>query len=307
MAATPAQKNSMIVVNLKGGLGNQLFQYAAGLALAEKHQTSLLFDDQHLKTNSLSEHFTKRDFELHVFSMDIHIAQSDLLKRFTQAEFTYWHRAGRRFFPQFLKWRTYRHESLNYDSTFSRLPNYTYIDGYFQSENYFKAVTPLLREKLTFRSSPSAQNAIILKQIRSSHAVSLHVRRGDYLSPVNQKIFGNICTPVYYEQAIKMIQDRIENAVFFIFSDDPEWAKTNIKTGISPAHYMDTNNSATAYEDLRLMSNCQHHIIANSSFSWWGAWLNPHIDKIVISPPAWIHESDCKITDVIPPNWVILN
>lgn len=296
----------MIVVNLKGGLGNQLFQYAAGFSLAVRHTTNLLLDTIQLDASTASENYTKRHFELDIFSFEPEFASPEMLLHFQKKETTTWQRIGRRLFPNALKWRTYRLEDLRYDKEFERFRDYIYLNGYFQSERYFAPVADQLRKHLQFRKAPSPENAKLLHQINSCMAVSLHVRRGDYLTPLNQKIFGNICTPDYYQKAISMIIKDVEQPSFFVFSDDIEWAKANIYISDFPVHYVNINTGHTPYEDLRLMSNCRHHIIANSSFSWWGAWLNPRADKIVLAPPAWIHDPGCVLNDVIPNSWTIV-
>jgi len=153
-----------------------------------------------------------------------------------------------------------------------------------------------------FRFDPakvSAKTRETADEIVRENSISVHIRRGDYLKPVHQASFGNICTPEYYRTAIRTICKRVEKPVFYIFSDDIPWAKANLG---STAHYIDWNTNENAWEDLYLMSLCKHNIIANSTFSWWGAWLNRNPDKLVLCPPKYTHFDDSN--DFYPEKWI---
>ena len=131
----------------------------------------------------------------------------------------------------------------------------------------------------------------ILNEIENSNSISIHIRRGDYMSPENYNMYGCIATPTYYKKAIKVIEEKVENPTFFVFSNDMDWVKKNIQIN-SRVFYIDINSGNGSYKDMQLMSNCKHNIIANSSFSWWGAWLNENKNKIVIAPKKWINRED---------------
>jgi hypothetical protein len=175
------------------------------------------------------------------------------------------------------------------------------LDGYWQSEEYFKDIRDIILDDLTLLSSPDKENKKMLKRINISNSVCLHVRRDDYVSnPLLQKFHGNL-TQDYYKKAIGSICDRISDPEFFIFSDEPEWCKRNISTN-RPHTYVDINGPDKAPEDLRLMSACKHFIIANSSFSWWAAWLAEKDGTIIIAPKRWYREKDEG--DIVPKRWL---
>ncbi|MCE2772068.1 MAG: alpha-1,2-fucosyltransferase [Bacteroidetes bacterium] len=303
MAAEKVQHFNMIIVNLKGGLGNQMFQYAAAFALARRNRTKLLLSTTSLENSVQSDVFTKREFELGVFQLDPQFASVEELIDFLPERTSYWYRLLRRFAPSLIRNRVYRYDLLRVDHGFMKLGADTYIDGYFHSEFYFKEVEDELRKEFAFCNPTNEATALMAQRIRSCQSVSLHVRRSDYLKPINEKLFGNICTVDYYKQAVSYIKTHLKDPVFFLFSDDPEWVKVNIDTG-TQTHVIDFNTSQNSFEDMRLMSLCRHHIIANSSFSWWGAWLNPDNDKIVIGPSVWINQPDADINDILPAAWV---
>lgn len=179
-----------------------------------------------------------------------------------------------------------------------------YLAGYWQSEKYFSDVAETVRADFTFRLSLSRQNAELAERIGQTMAVSLHIRRGDYASNPKANAAHGLCSLEYYRQAVQHVAEHIECPEFFIFSDDIAWAKSNLKIDF-PCWYVDQNQGAESYNDMRLMSLCRHHIIANSSFSWWGAWLNPHPDKTVVAPKKWF-ANDGNVEDLFPASWVTL-
>jgi hypothetical protein len=293
----------MIIVNLKGGLGNQMFQLAAGIALAERTHAELKLDLSFLENSRGSAEFTQRKLELDIFDSSYKTASKEEIAAFKGNEQKLWYRVMRKFSPGLIRKKIFRHDALNYDSRFEQLGKEAYLDGYFQSEKYFVNAPDLARKSFRFKNSPSGKNKDAADKISSVNSVSLHVRRGDYLSEVNKKIFGNICTPEYYSKAIRYIKAHVNDPQFFVFSDDPVWVKDNLKID-APVNYIDFNTGDNSYEDMRLMSLCRHQVIANSSFSWWGAWLNNHPGKIVLAPDKWINDPGCVVGDVIPENWI---
>ena len=179
-----------------------------------------------------------------------------------------------------------------------------YLDGYWQSEKYFAEITNILRKDLCLRDPLHPINADYAQQIRSNKAVSLHIRRGDYLEPNYSKVFYH-CDEAYYRNAMDLILRNYPDAHFFVFSDDLEWAKQNLAV-YSKISYIENNSLKRDWEFIYLMSLCQHHIIANSSFSWWGAWLNENPDKMVIAPQKWFISPQKNTADLIPSTWVRL-
>ena len=196
---------------------------------------------------------------------------------------------------------------------YSPAPNYaiTYIpelcdheEGYFlgfwQSEKYFKNVAEKIRKDFNFKVPLDARNLILKTDIEKNNSISMHIRRGDYLEPQN-KLF-QVCTIDYYKNAINFIEQHVINPKYYIFSNDIPWCKENLK--LQNAVYVDWNTGADSYKDMQLMSYCKHNIIANSSFSWWGAWLNNNPDKIVCVPEKWFDLPDCETKDVCPDEWI---
>jgi hypothetical protein len=193
---------------------------------------------------------------------------------------------------------------FEYWQAINEVPNDCYLMGYWQSEKYFSAISEQIREDFSFRLAINNQNTQLAFKISQHNAVSLHIRRGDYANNPTVTATHGLCPISYYHNAIEYIAHRVKQPYFFIFSDDIVWAKENLKMDLHST-YIDHNQGAESYNDMRLMSLCRHHIIANSSFSWWGAWLNPNIDKIAIAPKQWFVK-DVNTQDLIPKDWVRL-
>ncbi len=283
----------MITTHIFGGLGNQLFQYCCGRALSLRHNVKLrLLWDGREKENT-----TTRAFDLGHFNIQSEIIMSPKPLR----------RLGLRSIQSFLQYgpaRVFRESALGYDPRFASLGPHARLKGYWQSEKFFKAFEDTVREELNILTPPSAQNQSFLDQIASHNTVSLHVRRGDYVTNPLANAHHGICDLGYYKTAIEYIAGKTQKApIFYIFSDDIAWAKQNLKPRYETI-FVDLNDEATNYEDLRLMSSCRHHIIANSSFSWWGAWLNRHAEKIIVAPKNWYADPAARNPDMLPHSWI---
>jgi hypothetical protein len=198
--------------------------------------------------------------------------------------------------------RVFSEKTFEYDAAFAKLGARTYLDGYWQSERYFVDARDVICRELTLPDEPNAANASWLARIRSSNAVCVHVRRGDYLTPTYLAHHG-ICSVDYYERAMRLAAERTENPTFFVFSDDLAWAREHI-VGSNIA-FVDANPAEAAHDELRLMSACRHHIIANSSLSWWGAWLAHHDGQIVVGPDPWFSARN-ETPDLFPGSWLAL-
>lgn len=179
--------------------------------------------------------------------------------------------------------------------------NYNYFDGYWQSEIFFQDIKEEISLEFKFPPITKDKNLYIKNEIEKVESISIHVRRGDY---IGSEILDGLAPLEYYERALRYIKLKIENPVFFIFSDDIEWCKENLKIDF-PTYYIDWNNGEESFRDMQLMSLCKHNIIPNSSFSWWGAWLNNNPSKIVIAPEIWFRkESGYKYKDIVPETWI---
>src|ERR1035437_7293215 len=289
----------MIIVKLSGGLGNQMFQYACGRALARKFSVPLKLDHSFLEDKSKTG-ITLRDYELYAFGIDKKINKAELSALGLDSATTSPYKTLFSVKRLLSGYKFYIEKGLAFnDELFKQGPK-GYILGYFQNEKYFRDIQENIRKDFTFISSASEKNIQLANRIKNAeNAVSVHGRRGDFLSFGNDKIHST-CEPSYYMNAIAMIKNKISNPVFFIFAtDDPQWAEDNIKID-GPFELIGKQNAAAGYEDMRLMSMCKHHIIANSSFSWWAAWLNPNPDKIVVAPKKWFNDSKMDTKNRLP-------
>lgn len=288
----------MIITKINGGLGNQLFQYAAGRSLAHRHQTNLVLDLSDFKNIPLGN--TPRKFELDQYPIVARVASPE-----EEASFRFYQgRVLRRvpFLPR--PWWHAREPHFQYDSNFSRLSDNVYLDGYWQSNLYFENIAPIIQSELQPLESPGKINQDLLDSMSQQNSVALHIRRGDYVSNIKAAIHHGVCSIDYYQKAINIIVEKVTNPYFYIFSDDLEWVKKNLAITL-PVTYVGHNKGGQAFQDLRLISHCKHQIIANSSFSWWGAWLNSNPQKIVIGPKQWFLVNKNTST-LFPRGWHML-
>lgn len=296
-----------------GGLGNQMFQYAAGKALATKLGVTLKIDLSFLDDRSYKKDFTFRDFELSCFNIEEEFISKGQLERFyssckifDKCKLNALNRIAFNYAIPLPK--VFQHPETVVNNKFHSLSNNTLIEGYWQSEQYFIHQQELIREKYIFKALVSDQNRLILTDIWNSNSVSVHIRRGDYAgNNVINSVHG-LLDKEYYERCISHVSSKIDNPVFFFFSDDIEWVKSNFRflTEQFSTFFVNPNAGNRAFDDLRLMSNCKHNIIANSSFSWWGAWLNNNPEKIVIAPKHWFNDPSINTNDLIPGSWIRL-
>ena len=287
----------MIVVRLCGGLGNQLFQYATGRRLADSRGAELVLDlAWYERTPSFN---TPRKYELDRYPVRARTttATEDWSCRLHGVRLL-------RSVPIVRRWRNFRERSFDFDPSVLSLPDDTYLDGYWQSDRYFADVSDAIRVEATPRSPAGTQDRRVGEAIAATSAVSVHVRRGDYVSQRAAAAFHGTCSPDYYRAALAMIVRHVPNPHFFVFSDDVDWARRHIAP-LGPIVFVDHNGPDAAFQDLRLMASCKHHVIANSSFSWWGAWLNPQTDKVVVAPKLWFADGRSTPT-LMPSTWIRL-
>jgi hypothetical protein len=287
-----------------GGLGNQMFQYAAGRSLASRLGADLKLDLSFLE--ALHDGNTPRSYELDCFTIAAEIASEDdvaaiLGKKtiFTALRAKLRKRLGSRWQEHHL----YREPHCQYDPYFERLPDNTYLAGFWQSERYFAPIADTLAREFSCRHPLSGRNLEIAAEIDKTESVSIHVRRGDYVTDRATNQFHGVCGLDHYKAAVAEIVSRIREPHFFVFSDDHEWVKEHLLFDY-PTVFVDYNGADKGYEDMRLMSLCRHNIIANSSFSWWGAWLNRNPGKTVIAPRKWFNSPDQDTRDLIPAGWL---
>jgi hypothetical protein len=291
----------MIIVRLMGGLGNQMFQYATARSLCSFGNKLRVDLDFFRQNNESTDIFTAREYELDIFSaINIQIVRKSTLNMFLKETF-------------FCKlWRKicypHRRTVRQTDCEFPVIPANTrnvYLDGFFQSEKFFGNIRDVILSDFTFPELDE-KNRIILNRIKNSeNSVSMHIRRGDYTRKAIADFHGILPTE-YYEAAIQHLSGRISGQLnFFIFTDDPEWVKCHLP--MDNSYIVEGNIDKNSWKDMALMTHCKHHIIANSSFSWWGAWLNPSCNKIVIAPDRWFKAMPAEIIrDLIPEKWTVL-
>ncbi|QPH38835.1 alpha-1,2-fucosyltransferase [Pedobacter endophyticus] len=283
----------MKIVKILGGLGNQMFQYAFYLALRKN------FGTVKISTASFDEYTLHNGFELeHIFNIQADYA-SGVMSKIYDPTFNKWNiRKLRRVFG--LK-KTYYEEKKLFDfdkqALEENVSNRLYW-GYWQNERYFIDIADEITNAFKFRPPLSAKNKLVNEEIKHSNSVAIHVRRGDYLT---NELLGGLCGLDYYQQAISILEQRIPNAIYFIFSNDIDWCKAHLN--LPKASAINWNHGLQSYVDMQLMSACKHQIIANSSFSWWAAWLNSYSEKIVIAPKIWANGIDNN-DQVCPKTWL---
>jgi hypothetical protein len=294
----------MIIVQLIGGLGNQMFQYAAGKRLSHLLDVPLKldiswFNKQDLRSYSLGSFNIDEDFATSKQIDCFNLVKGKILGDFLNRKF----RKMPKFIPKYIS-----EKQFNFDPKILNLPDNVYLAGYWQSEKYFLDVADIIRKDFTVRFPQTGKNLELAKAIQSCEAVSIHVRRGDYISDNHTSKTHGGCSLEYYLLCVDKIKKYINNPAFFVFSDEPEWVHENLKIPCQMT-IIDHNSENQSVEDLRLMIQCKHQIIANSSFSWWGAWLNKYPEKVVLAPRQWFSKEtqvDRNINDLLPNNWIKL-
>lgn len=293
-------------ITLTGGLGNQMFIYAFCLELRARGLHASLFRHRASKKYGyqgyeLKKLFNVREYEtfnakLFGLYLSVYFILIRLFSKLTKKKIR----------TKMLSWigivdRTVEDNFIYYPGIFSSVENNELYSGTWQSEHYFQNVKSKVRQTYIFNEKLISQKTKnVLNLINNSESVSIHIRRGDYLNSSYIDGFSNICSLEYYERAISLIKEKINNLRFFVFSDDQDWVRKNLL--IENAEYITHNVEKDSWQDMYLMSKCKHNIIANSSFSWWGAWLNENKEKIVIAPKLWwsFFEKD----DVVPEPWL---
>ena len=285
-----------VVVGMSGGLGNQMFQYAAGRSLAARLGVPLILDISWFADK------TERQFALTAFQIEATLCyQFEFLPASGRKLIS---RLSRRWMSRILDVPVWREPHFHYSNKFTALSQPVFLEGYWQSERYFHGMrSHLLREFSLNKPLPSASEKL-LNEIKSCDAICVHIRRGDYLTnPVAAKVHG-ICTEDYYYKGVAELCQGLTRPHCYVFSDDPAWVHANI-TFDCPMKVIDINGPQEAYFDITLMAACTHFLIANSSLSWWGAWMGGSTIKKVIAPLRWFLDTDKDTKDLLPESWIL--
>lgn len=300
----------MLIAAVFGGLGNQMFQYAAARAVSIRLGVPFKLDLTLICDRTERKDFTYRTYELDVFDMDAGFVSEEEAARYVPNLWnaTKWEK--RRFrLKRLLSGRhLYEEKKLyTFEPRIRSMKDNTYIYGYFQNERYFRDYRKVVLDDFSCKKPFSPESSCLAEQIKAeADAVSIHVRRGDYVAYESVAAYHGSCGIPYYRAAIERMDKLLRQPVFYIFSDDAPWAKEHIATLHPRMVVVQNSSSKPNYEDMMLMSLCKHNIIANSSFSWWGAWLNRNEEKQVIAPARWTGREDINkmAGDVCPSSWI---
>ena len=282
-----------IRIKLTGGLGNQMFQFATGFAIAKKNNVRLSLDLNYINRRQLFN-----GFELEkVFNIYSKVSFLNKALSFQSINFKeILNKIDVTFY-------NFKEPHFHYTSKILDIPKHSFLDGYWQSELYFKDYSKEIKKIFNFSDKLDEQNELISNDINQSNSISIHIRRGDFLLKRNDNHYVNL--KEYYLKAINESSKFFKNPKYFIFTDDPLWVAENFVLDVSYI-IIDANHASKSFLDMYLMSLCKSNIIANSSFSWWSAWLNNKNDKIVYAPKNWFKDESICTDNLIPNSWNIL-
>jgi hypothetical protein len=290
----------MIIATIQGGLGNQLFCYAAARAAAHRLGCVLRFDLCDYRDNKDREfaleryHIVGRESTDQEFRPYREMMRHTLKNRILN-KVGYRRRCG--------KYRIFKQNGFGYDPDILSIRPHTLLRGAFQCERFFEDVSEIIRSEFIPKEEPDSVNREISHRICDSNSVCIHVRRTDYITDARYANIIRPCSIAYYMQALDRMNDSIEDPTYFVFSDEPDWCRANLDFN-RKVYYIDANGPGEPWKDLHLISQCRHHIIANSTFSWWGAWLAQHAEQKVIAPGVWLIAKDLDSSQVVPPRWM---
>lgn len=291
----------MIISKIQGGLGNQMFQYAIGKAYAERLNADLYLDLS-FYNHPAEKDVTPRKFELDLFNLKYLVADNNDLIKFLKTS-SYWYRLKRKLG---LPVPIYFREGNN--SAILKGKKDIYLDGYWQSEFFFKDFADCIKIDFRFKQQLNQQSKLTESAINSGKtAVAIHLRRGDYVTSSAANAHHGVCDIEYYKSGIQYLNAHVDEPYYFVFSDDIDWARSNFLPMFRNMEIVQGNEGEDSWQDMHLMSLCKHNIIANSSFSWWGAWLNANPAKIIVAPKNWFASSELNenIHHRIPADWIL--
>jgi hypothetical protein len=292
----------MIVVKLMGGLGNQMFQYAFGRHLEHRLGVQLKFDTSDFALTSGGPGFVPRKYDLDIFGIDVDVATPKEIARLRD-------RTGIAPLDRLLnrvlgpkpshvvELPVFHFVQERYEGS-----DDTYFDGYWQSEKYFADVEPEIRREFSVVEPLEPRSEELMREITASNSVCVNVRRGDFVVNDRHGWFGSD----YFSQGEKMLANRMTDHRFYVFSDDVEWCRENLRFD-RPTVFVGHEFAGRKFQDyLRLMAACRHFIIPNSSFAWWAVWLNNSTDRVVVAPKKWFNAPELDASDLFQPDWILI-
>lgn len=293
--------NKMIIVQITGGMGNQMFQYATGKALSLYHNVELKLDLEGYKREVLPELEVSRKFELPAFkNFSYKEASKNEIEYFISAN---WVTKNLQRLKPPHKRKVYIEKQYPFDTNFFSANKSIYIKGYRQSEKYFLSYKDEIRNTYQLKAELIEEVVHFGQQLRNENSIAIHIRRGDYLRLPIISDWHGVLGIDYYSAALEIITTEIPDAKLYYYSDDPEWVQQELMP-LYPGTIVSNIISKNHYHDFYLIQCCKHQVVANSSFSWWAAWLNPNPNKIVIAPKKWFNRAPFDTKDIIPPSWI---
>ncbi|MEI6352472.1 MAG: alpha-1,2-fucosyltransferase [Candidatus Nomurabacteria bacterium] len=284
----------MKIVKIFGGLGNQLFQYSFALYLKNEFKDEIIKIDNGVNTNKKD---ILRKYALDNFNISLDMASEKEIKKI---------KYPLSFFSKvylLIETKILRKFNIGYENWVLDKKNY-YYSGFWQSFKYLEPVKDQIKKEIFLKESINEKYKDLINDIENTNSISIHIRRGDYILDHNTRLAHYTFGLEYYEKAMKIIEDRKSNILYLIFSDDIEWARDNLK--INKNKIFVSSSELKDYEELILMSKCKDNIIANSTFSYWAAWLNTNKEKIVIAPKKWNNIYQDCYKNLIPKDWLVI-
>jgi hypothetical protein len=315
----------MIIVKIFEGIGNQMFQYAYARRQSMRYNVPFKLYLVNKKEIAVPEQFTDdekrkfrivrrwyendsmhREYLLNTFAIqgqfatEIEVYDTIKCNGKNYAQFK-WNQFKNGIMPYYKKSLIQENPNICFDKNLLKTNSNCYVEGYFSSERYFEDVAETIKKEFTFKAEPSSVNRAKMREMQQHNSVCISIRRGDFI----HKPMHNVCTMDYFAKAIEYVSKKIEHPYFYVFSDDNTWARENFTTDFP--HEFVTHNYPDYMEDFRLMSVCNHHIIPNSTFSWWAAWLAEKKDSIIIAPKKWLHTNTIDYSAVVPQRWITID
>jgi len=297
----------MVIVQLLGGLGNQMFQYAFGRSLALKNNSTLKVDTQILLDHRPGVHDVNRNYDLDIFKLEVSKASIAETWKYHSHAMNWMMKSIHVVNKALVGNNVYSEPYFQFSEEASRLTGNIYLKGLWQSYRYFDDYADIIKQDFVFSNPLDANASALAKSIRNERSVCLNVRRTDYVNNKNTADILSFVGLEYYENAVACLNERISGLSYYIFSDDIEWCKTHFDFIKSDKVFVDYNYAGPKFSFyLQLMIACQYFIIPNSTFAWWAAWLSDSPDKIVIIPKKWFNDAEVIVDDLIPNSWMRL-